>query len=123
MEVVVCLLREYPESYDIPLRTAIGDVYISSISFIKLIKPLLDQERELKENIAYLQEVSGVFQDAVDGTDNPSPLASSTCEAFSNWATITFVERLEAMLEQALTELQDECDEEEEQDREHAIDE
>ena len=46
--------------------------------FVQRIKPLLDdEERELKESVAYFQQVSGVFQDAVDGTDNPSPLASS----------------------------------------------
>ena len=119
-EVVVCLLRDYPESYDIP---ATGDVVPSSIPFVNRIKPILDEERELKENIAYLPEVSGVFQDAVDGTENPSQLASSTCVAFSNWATITFVQRLEARLEQALTELQDECIAEEEQDHEQETDE
>ena len=114
-EVVVCLLREYPESYD--MDTARGVVEApSSTPFIQRIKPLLDEERELKENIAYLPEVSGVFQDAVKVKDNPSLLASSTCDAFSNWATITFVQRLEARLEQVLTDLQDECNVEEERD-------
>ena len=64
-----------------------------------------------------------MFQDAVDGTDNPSQLASLTCDAFSDWATITFVERLEARLEQVLTDLQDECNVEEEQDSEDETDE
>ena len=113
------MLRKYPESYDI----ATGDVVPSSIPFIQLIKPLLDEEREVKENIVHLKEVSGVFQDAVDGTDNPCLLASSTCDAFVNWATVSFVQRLEARLEQVLTELQDECNAEEEQYREHATDE
>ena len=81
----------------------------SSVPFIQRIKPLLDEERELKENVAYLQEVSGVFQDAVNGTDNPSPLASSTCDAFDNWATVSFVKRLEARMGQILAELQEEC--------------
>ena len=95
----------------------------SSIPFIRLIKPLLDEERELKENIVQLKEVTAVFQDAVDGTDIPSQLASSTCDVFRNWATITFVKRLEARLEQTLTELQDECLAEEEQDYEQETDE
>ena len=81
----------------------------SSIPFVQRIKPLLDEERELKENVAYLQEVSVVFQDAVEDTDNPSSLASSTCDSFCNWATVTSIQRLEARLVQILTEIQDEC--------------
>ena len=107
-EVVVCLLREYPGSYDLGASLP-GDVTPSSIPFIQRIKPLLDEESELKENLAYLQEVSGVFQDAVDGTENPSPLSSSTCNAFGNWATVSFVQRLEAKMALIITELQDEC--------------
>ena len=78
-EIVVCLLRAYPESYNTAscnTSTSFADLdpipAPSSVIFIQHIKPLLDEERELKENVAYLQEVSGVFQDAVDGTDNPS---------------------------------------------------
>ena len=113
-EVVVCLLRDYPESYDIP---ATGDVVPSSIPFVNRIKPLLDEERELKENIAYLPEMSGVFQDEVEA-ENPSQLASSACDVFSDWAT-SVVQRLEARLQQVLTDLQDECNVEEEQDHEN----
>ena len=124
-EVVVCLLREYPESYDMgtkPDPDHGGVVVPSPIPSIQLIKPLLDEERELKENIAYLPEMSGVFQDAVDGKENPSQLASSACDVFSDWAT-SFVQRLEARLEQVLTDLQDECNVEEEQDSEDETDE
>ena len=60
-----------------------------------------------------------VFQDAVDGTDDPCRLTSSICDAFVNWATVSFVQRLDARLEQVFTELQDECNAEEEQDSEH----
>ena len=128
-EVVVCLLREYPDSYDMGTKPDPddGDVLVpSSIPFIQRIKPLLDEERELKENIVHLPEVSGVFQDAVDGTDNTSPsalLTSAACDIFSDWATITFVERLEARMEQILTDLQDECNVEAEQDSEDETDE
>ena len=79
-EVVMCLLREYPESYDVAAPNDTGDLVPSSIPFIQRIKSLLDEERELKETIDYLREVSTVFQDAVEGTDNPSSLASSTCD-------------------------------------------
>ena len=116
-EVVVCLLREYPGSYDLGASLP-GDVTPSSIPFIQRIKPILDEESELKENLAYLQEVSGVFQDAVDGTENPSPLASSTCDAFGNWATVTFVKRLEARMEQISMQIQHECNVDE--DGQHA---
>ena len=117
-EVVVCLLREYPESYN----TTSEITAASSIPFIQRIKPLLDEERELKENAASLEEVSAAFQDAMDSTQNPSSLASSTCDTFYSWATV-FVKRLQARKEQILSELQAECNAEEEQDREHAIDE
>ena len=107
-EVVVCLLREYPESYGM-----VSGYYRvpSSIPFVQRIKPLLDEERELKENVADLQElsvVSVVFQDAVDGTDNPSPLATSTYIVFDSWAT-SFDQHLEARMEQISNQLHDEC--------------
>jgi hypothetical protein len=69
----------------------------------------VDEEKELKKNVAYLQDVSETFFDAVDGIENPSPLASSTYDAFGNWANVSFVQRLEAKIEQVLTELQEEC--------------
>ena len=110
-EVVVCLLQVYPESYDVEAETGYesDDLTPSSIPFIQRIKPLLDEEMELKENIAYLRDVAGLFQVAVDGAENSSPLASSTCDAFGNWATVTFVKRLEARMEQISMQLQDEC--------------
>ena len=77
--------------------------------FVRRIKTLLDEERELKENVAYLQEVSGLFQDAVNGTDNPSILIGSTCNTFVNWATVSSVQHLEARMEQISSQLQDEC--------------
>ena len=107
--VVVCLLRAYPESYNFATYYETGYVHPSSNPFVNHIKPLLDEERELKENVAYLREVSESFHDAVNGTGNPHPLASSTCDFFCNWATVTFVQRLEAKMEQVLTELQNEC--------------
>ena len=88
--------------------------------FVQRIKPLLDdEERELKESVAYFQQVSEVFQDAVDGTDNPSPLASSTYIVFDSW-TKSLAQHLEARMEQISTELQNECNADEEDDHEHA---
>ena len=107
-EVVVCLLQEYPESYNMA-AAVVPTAAPSSNPFIQRIKPLLDEERELKENVTYLQEVSGLFNDAVVGTETPSSLTHSTCNAFCNWATVTFVQRLEARMEQIVTQLQDEC--------------
>ena len=114
-EVVVCLLRAYPESYNMASRHSSAP---RSVPFIQRIKPLLDEESELKENLAYLQEVSVVFQNALDDTPNPSPLASSTCDAFGNWATVTFVKRLEARMEQISMQIQHECNVDE--DGQHA---
>ena len=106
--VVVCLLQSYPESYDMaPEFTAVT----SSIPFVQHIKPLLDEESEIKENAAYFQQVSETFFDAVDGTKNPRQLASSTCHAFGNWAK-SFTRDLEAKLEQIVNQLQDQCNEE-----------
>ena len=88
--------------------------------FVQRIKPLLDDgERELGESVADLQQVSEVFQDAVDGTDNPSPLASSTYIVFDSW-TKSLAQHLEARMEQISTELQNECNADEEDDHEHA---
>ena len=122
-EVVVLLLREYPESYDMATVQSIPPTPApSSNPFVQRIKPLLDEEGELKENVAYLQQVSGVFHDAVEGTDNSSPLASSTYDAFSNWSSVSFAQRLEAGMQQIETQLQDECNADEEEDGEMQID-
>ena len=116
-EVVVSLLREYPESYGMASGYYRAP---SSFQFVQRIKPLLDdEEREHKESVAYFQQVSGVFQDAVDGTDNPSPLASSTYIVFDSW-TKSLAQHLEARMEQISTELQNECNADEEDDHEHA---
>ena len=53
-EVVVCLVREYPESLDI--SRPYGGRPPSSFPFIQSIKPLLDEEIELKETAASLKE-------------------------------------------------------------------
>ena len=106
-EVVVCLLRAYPESYNIVESRR--DVAPSSIPFVRRIKPLLDEERELKENVAHLQEVSETFFDAVNDTKTPSSLISSTCETFVSWATVSFVKRLEARIKQISMQIQHEC--------------
>ena len=79
----------------------------------------MERERELGESVADLQQVSEVFQDAVDGTDNPSPLASSTYIVFDSW-TKSLAQHLEARMEQISTELQNECNADEEDDHEHA---
>ena len=108
-------MRAYPESFD--MATVYGDPPApSSIPFIQGIKPLLDEEKEIKENIVYLQEMTVVFQDAVEGTPNPAGaaffvqrgLACLTCDAFGSWAT-SFTRDLKARKEQILTELQNEC--------------
>ena len=103
--VVVLLLRAYPESYYMASEITAAP---SSIPLIQRIQSLLDEERELQENVAYLREVSESFHDAVEGTENPSPLASSTCEIFCNWATVTFVKRLEVKMEHISMQLQHE---------------
>ena len=102
-EVVVYLLREYTESYNMASGRYRAP---SSIPFIQRIKPLLDDERELKENVADLQQLSGVFKDAVGGTDND--LASSTSIVFNNW-TKTITQDLEDRMEEISIRLQDEC--------------
>ena len=113
LDVVAYLLREYPESYDMVPEFAAAP---SSFPWNQRIKLLLDEERELKENIAYLKEVSGVFRGAVDDTQTPSQLAGSTCDVFVNWATVIFVQRLEAKMEQVSMQLQHECNVDEEED-------
>ena len=88
-------MRAYPESFD--MATVYGDPPApSSIPFIQGIKPLLDEEKEIKENIVYLQEMTVV------------PRACLTCDAFGSWAT-SFTRDLKARKEQILTELQNEC--------------
>ena len=53
-EVVACLLREYPESFN---KGHFLHGAPNSIPFVRRIKTLLDEEKELKENVAYLQKL------------------------------------------------------------------
>ena len=103
-EVVVCLLREYPESYDMQ---AYGGSP-SSIPFIQTIKPNLHEEKELKETIASLEDSASSFTDALTCTNDKQ--ITSVCTVFDSWAT-SFINSTEDKLQQISTQLQDLCNE------------
>ena len=106
-EVVVCLLREYPESYDIPQPYRNGQT-LSSIPFIQSIKPLLDEEIELNETATSLKESTSSLTKAVTCTNDD--LMRSAFTVFDSWAT-SFINSTEEKLQLISTQLQDLCDE------------
>jgi len=110
-EVVVCLLREYPESYDIPPNN--GSLPPSSVPFIQSIKPYLDKEKELQETAASLEESTSSLTEAV--ACNNDQLIRSASTIFDSWAT-SFINTTEDKLQLIPTQLQDMCNEGRESD-------
>ena len=111
-EVVVCLLREYPESYDMP---AGDDQNQSSIDipFILSIKTHLDEEKELKETAKSLMDSSSSFTEAV--ACSKDDLMRSAFTVFDSWST-SFVNTMEGKVKLISTQLQDLCNEGRESD-------
>jgi len=114
-EVVVRLLREYPESIDArPKQGNRTDAQQlnarppSDVPFIKSIKPYLDEEKELKENIASLEESKSSLTEAVTCTNDQ--LMRSAFTVFDSWAT-SFIKTTEDKLQLISTQLQDMCNE------------
>jgi len=111
-EFVVCLLREHPESYDIPHPLS-GRGLPSSNPFIQSIKPHLDEEKELKETVASLKESTSSLTKAVTCTNDQ--LMRSAFTVFDSWAT-SYINSTEDKLQLISTRLQDLCNEGRESD-------
>ena len=105
-EIIVSLLRLYPDSYDMASRRRMAP---KSVPFTQRIKPILDEELELKKNIKHMQEVSREFRFATNNTENQSSLAIAACDIFCNWATVVFIPHLEVNMERVTMQLQHEC--------------
>ena len=88
MEVFVCLLRSYPDSYDM---CSPDGLVPSSIPFAQhRMKAYLNEEREeLTENINQLQEIANAFNEAQNDT---------VSTIFNSWAS-SLIEVLEAKVE------------------------
>jgi len=114
-EVVVCLLREYLESYDVPTDDMPIGTQMSpcSIPFIQSIKPHLDEEKELKETAASLKESSSTLTKAVTCTNDQ--LIRSAFAVFDSWST-SFINNMEDKLQLISTQLQEMCNEGRESD-------
>ena len=104
-EVVVCMLREYPESYDVGSDTH-DDNLPRSIPFIQGIKPYLDEEKELKETAASLIDSASSFTKAVTCTNDQ--MMRSTSTVFDSWAT-SFINTTEDKVNLISMKLQDMC--------------
>jgi len=107
-EVLVCLLKEYPDSIDIARPHPGQRLPPSSIPFIQSIKPYLDEEKELKETIASLTVSNSSLTKAVACTNNK--LMRSTCNVFDSWAT-SFINTTEVKINSTSVKLQDMCNE------------
>ena len=110
-EIVVKLLREYPVSYFMP-----GHRYGAAPSdspnthpFVKVIKTILDEEVEVKDNICQLQEASRVCEALTNDTDNQNTSLAAVSVIFNDWANVVFIPHLEERLEALAMEIQHEC--------------
>jgi len=104
-EVVVCLLREYPESYDERAARLLPPGYTP---FSHRVKSYLNEEKELKENIASLEDSSSSFTEAVTCTNDKLIRSAST--VFDSWTT-SFINSTEDKVKLISTQLQDLCNE------------
>ena len=105
-EVIVCLLRAYPESYDIQVRGVRGSAP-SSFPFIQHANSLLVEERALQDNIAQLKSIMGAFDNAVNCTRED--LIKSTCTVFHSWVVLS-IQRIKSKIELNLSRIQQACD-------------
>lgn len=107
-EVVVSLLREYPESFNIRSRCRGWKNPPSTLPFPQIIKPYLGEEKELKEAIASLKDSTSSLTEAVTCTNDTLVRSASTI--FDSWAT-SFINTTEDKLGSILVKLQDMCNE------------
>jgi len=117
-EVALCLLREYPESYNMTwCGSSNHEVGMaprpSDYPFIRHIKPLLDEEKELMESANQLrlmsigsEETPGTLSTAVGCTNNK--LVRSTADVFNSWAT-SFAQALDSKGKDIATKLDHAC--------------
>jgi len=105
-EVAVCLLREYPETYDI--RHPVYGQTPSSFPFIQSIKPYLDEETELKKTVKSLMDSTSSLTEAVAHTNDKLIRSAST--VFDSWST-SFINTTEVKINSILMLLQEMCNE------------
>jgi len=102
-EIVVSLLRAYPESYDM---TSSGQAPMS-FGFIHHVNSLLTEERALQDHIAQLQLLPGAFVESVKCTRDG--LIKSTSDVFNNWV-VSSIQAIESKIELNSSLLQHACD-------------
>ena len=102
-EVIVCMLRAYPESYDIQIRGRAP----SSIPFIQHVNSLLVEERALQVNIDQLQLIPGAFDNAVECTRDD--LIKSISTVFNSW-TKSSIQAMESKIELNSSLIQHACE-------------
>ncbi|CAJ1964373.1 unnamed protein product [Cylindrotheca closterium] len=81
-DATILLLKAYPESYDIPGRFHKAP---NTSQFVKRILPLIDRERELKEFMSMLTDVSTHFPKAI--SVNNSTLLHGVSNVLAAWST------------------------------------
>ena len=105
-EVVVCLLREYPQSIDIPEPN--DHTPPSSFLFIRSVKLLLDEEKDLRETAVSLTYTTSSLTEAL--TRNKDKLTRSASTVFGSWTT-SFIKTTEDKLKLISNRLKDMCNE------------
>ena len=105
-EVVVCLLREYPQSIDIPEPN--DHTPPSSFLFIRSVKLLLDEEKDLRETAVSLTYTTSSLTEAL--TRNKDKLTRSALTVFGSWTT-SFINTTEDKLKLISNRLKDMCNE------------
>ena len=105
-EVLVCLFRVYPKSFDMQGIGVSGPP--SSYPFIQGIKPHLDEEKELKETVSSLADSASSLTKALSCTNDT--LVRSAFTVFDSWAT-SFINSTEDTINSISVKLQDMCNE------------
>jgi hypothetical protein len=108
-EVVMLLLQEYPESYDMP--THMHQSEPRRVHFVQKVKPFVDQQSELTSNISNMRDLKGAAQNmAAVSASSKNSLFANVSEILKSWTT-TRLDLLEEELHHVSTKIRRTCEE------------
>jgi hypothetical protein len=105
-EVVLLLLQEYPESYDMPTHMHHSEP--RRVHFVQKVKPFVDQQSELTSN---MRDLKGESQNmAAVSASSKNSLFASVSEVLKSWST-TRLYLMEEKLHHVSTKIRRTCEE------------
>mmetsp|Transcript_36811 Transcript_36811/g.89376 ORF Transcript_36811/g.89376 Transcript_36811/m.89376 type:complete len:505 (+) Transcript_36811:158-1672(+) len=85
-EIMLILLRTYPESHSMTTKNPASYPAPSSHQFVKKVMPLTLEERELQGTITHLRKMPANLTMALGGDNGQQVMISSVCKVFATWS-------------------------------------